>query len=350
MHTDFDRGRPERNLELLRQARAAIQEGHRARARALLRQVTATDPRNETAWLELSQLVETWGEQVKALENVVAINPRNAQARERLNQLRREQPSAPHQPAGWSKAQIEQARKLLQTGRRQQAREVLLQLVQEDEHNDRAWWMLVDLVPDIRDKIIALENILTLDQNNVQARSQLARLQDLQSNLLALGAAYEERGELELALSTYLAAFTQARTPAERAQANQRLEILQAKRQSPQTKPIPLALTIARLSAGPPLLFIVMIVMQSGMDPLALSPFDAFGLLAVCLGSVCIVVTSLQPRPSFWLEWFDSPPGAAESVVRWGLGLFGSAILLSALALFLWSAWYRLMALPAMPR
>lgn len=76
------------STDLLRQAYAAIQSGERRQARDLLLQVVEVEPRNERAWIWLSQLVDEPQDRVTALENVLTINPGNTRAAALLEALR----------------------------------------------------------------------------------------------------------------------------------------------------------------------------------------------------------------------------------------------------------------------
>src|SRR5436190_20044023 len=65
----------------------AVREGRHADAQGLLMQVIENDEQNELAWLWLSGAVEDPADQQVALENVLAINPENAAARQGLTWL-----------------------------------------------------------------------------------------------------------------------------------------------------------------------------------------------------------------------------------------------------------------------
>ena len=73
--------------QLLDQAIAAAQAGNRRNALGLLAQVVELDPRNETAWLWLAELVETDHQRIDCLERVLSINSDNPLAQQRLRTL-----------------------------------------------------------------------------------------------------------------------------------------------------------------------------------------------------------------------------------------------------------------------
>ncbi len=62
---------------------------------------------------------------------------------------------------------------LAKAGRREEARDVLLQVVEQDERNESAWLWISGVVDTDDDKAIALENVLTLNPNNEWAKRGL---------------------------------------------------------------------------------------------------------------------------------------------------------------------------------
>lgn len=75
--------------ELLQQAIIAARNGEEKRARNLFLDIVKEEPGNEIAWMWLSGLLESIGEQINACEKVLAINPYNSRTREYLNELKR---------------------------------------------------------------------------------------------------------------------------------------------------------------------------------------------------------------------------------------------------------------------
>jgi tetratricopeptide (TPR) repeat protein len=61
-------------------------------------------------------------------------------------------------------------------GKRAEARELLLRVVDADENNVRAWLWLSDLVTTLEDREVCLQNVLTLDPQNEAAQLGLARV------------------------------------------------------------------------------------------------------------------------------------------------------------------------------
>jgi hypothetical protein len=73
---------------MLYEGAVAVREGRHADAQGLLLQVIERDEQNEQAWLWLSGAMEDPADQQVALENVLALNPANAAARQGLEYLR----------------------------------------------------------------------------------------------------------------------------------------------------------------------------------------------------------------------------------------------------------------------
>jgi len=58
-------------------------------------------------------------------------------------------------------------------GQREQAREMLLRVVERDERNVQAWLWLSGLVDDPQDRRVALESVLAIEPENAFARAGL---------------------------------------------------------------------------------------------------------------------------------------------------------------------------------
>ena len=77
----------------LQDAIAAITTGDKTGAKKLLVQALTADPRNETAWLWMTQVVDTKQQRIDCLQNVLKINPANESAKTALAALRPEDPN-----------------------------------------------------------------------------------------------------------------------------------------------------------------------------------------------------------------------------------------------------------------
>ncbi len=74
------------------------------------------------------------------------------------------------------KALLQQAIAFAKAGRREEARNLLLQVTEQDEMNETAWLWLSGVVDSDDDKAIALENVLAINPNNEWAKRGLQSL------------------------------------------------------------------------------------------------------------------------------------------------------------------------------
>ena len=71
---------------------------------------------------------------------------------------------------------LAQSVQLLKAGQREEARKLLMQLIEQDEKNEQAWLWLSGAVDTNEDRRICLENVLTINPDNATARKGLAKL------------------------------------------------------------------------------------------------------------------------------------------------------------------------------
>lgn len=71
---------------------------------------------------------------------------------------------------------LKQAIAAYQVGRIEQARTLLLSVIEKDEENEQAWWWLSAVVETLEDQQICLENVLALNPLNSRARQGLDTL------------------------------------------------------------------------------------------------------------------------------------------------------------------------------
>src|SRR5512140_3489865 len=70
-------------------------------------------------------------------------------------------------------------------GRKVEARDLLIELVEVDPRNEIAWMWLSGLVDSLEDRIIACENVLTINPANEKVRVRLVELQRQYKTFLA---------------------------------------------------------------------------------------------------------------------------------------------------------------------
>ncbi len=327
---------------LLQAAITAVKSGQQERGRDLLLELVEQEPRNEAAWLWLSAAVDDLQDQIIALENALSINPHRTQARTRLAQLQEKVKAAPQDPI---EELFTEAKDALRNGRRLEARNCLLDLVEKEPTHERAWWELSRLVDSVEDQIIALENVLQLNPYHPKAQERLTQLQAVHEDHLALGRRYEEQGDLQKAITAYEFAAKQAPVNADRLIGKKRLEAAKAQLKLSKVKTTPASWTWARLTVGPPFLFGLLILIQSGLNPLYLSPLSCLGGIAVLAGSLLVAGSRVAPSHPLW-QRFLGYEGLKTSLQPTVIGV-GLVLLLLPFIFFTMSAIDRLEMLRA---
>lgn len=79
---------------------------------------------------------------------------------------------------------LQKAIQAARAGRKVEARDLLIQIVESDPQNEMAWVWLSGLVDSLEDRIIACENVLTINPANQKVRMYLEELQRRQKSLL----------------------------------------------------------------------------------------------------------------------------------------------------------------------
>jgi len=79
---------------------------------------------------------------------------------------------------------LQRAIQAARDGRKVEARDLLIKIVEVDPQNEVAWMWLAGLVDSLEDRIIASENVLTINPGNEKIRAYLEKLQHRQKSLL----------------------------------------------------------------------------------------------------------------------------------------------------------------------
>ncbi len=69
--------------------------------------------------------------------------------------------------------QVKQAMSLFKAGHKEEARAILMEVVDKDEHNEQAWLWLSAMVDSLEEQQICLENVLSINPANERARKGL---------------------------------------------------------------------------------------------------------------------------------------------------------------------------------
>jgi len=261
-------------------------------------------------------------------------------------------------------------------GRRLDARAIFMRVVDAEPHNEVAWMWLTGLVDDLEDKIIACENVLTINPANERVKvyletllqqkaaiaSQLASENKVKvqqpatsvppqateprsakvPDLLSQAEQLEYGGKIEAALKAYeqLAAKTKDSQTFDHVYRQiVRLEGLQREK----IRFVPPASSILRMTLTWPLLYASFALIQIGLNPIAhLSFFLWLGLLPiVVLGSFLLAVSEVRTRHVIWKKLFLEE-GSGSGFARIVLALAGWVFVLVPFALMLMNSLARL--------
>ena len=260
-------------------------------------------------------------------------------------------------------------------GRRLDARAIFMRVVETEPRNEMAWMWLTGLVDDLEDKIIACENVLTINPANEKVKAYLNTLLEQQaaipsqstsqerfdaqkpaelaprrpiqksekvSDLLSQAEQLEHAGKMEEALQAYeqLAAKTQdSRTFDHIYRQIVRLEGLQREK----IRFVSPASSILRMTFTWPLLYASFAFIQIGLNPIAhLSFFSWISLLPfVALGSFLLALSEVRTRHAIWEKLFMEE-GSGSRFARIVLAVAGWVFIIVPFALMLMNSLARL--------
>lgn len=146
-------------LALLQDGIASALSGDKQAARDLLEQVTSAHPENELAWLWLASVSVTPQEIVRCWRRVIKINPQQEQALQGLKRLL-----------------LQEGINAARYGRKEEARELLLELTEIDATNEVAWLWLGTLAKDVEEALRYTLRVLELNPQNERAQAWLEKL------------------------------------------------------------------------------------------------------------------------------------------------------------------------------
>ena len=267
-------------------------------------------------------------------------------------------------------------------GRRVEARETLLQVIDIEPRNELAWMWLTGLVDDLEDKIIACENTLTINPTNEKVRAYLGALLHQRAaiarqiasekqttiprpialkphptvsepirvpDLLSQAEQLEHDGKIPEAIQAYerLAANTRdARRFDHIYRQIVRLEGLQREK----IRFVSPRVSILRMTFTWPILYLSFSLIQNGLNPIAHPSFFLWaGLLPfVTLGSFLLALSEVRTRHLIWKKLFLED-GSGSRFARGVLTAAGWVFIMVPFALMLMSSLARLQSFQIPP-
>ncbi|MBI5952135.1 MAG: hypothetical protein HY865_10785 [Chloroflexi bacterium] len=332
-----------REATLLQQAMSAVRAGRELTARDIFLEVVEINPRNETAWIWLTGLLDNLDDCIYACEQVLEINPQNASVRQYLSQLQVEKDKQREKQRLHVEEQAGQARELVKAGRSAEALEMARFLSREGESIADVWRLLAELSPDIDEQLSALEKLLALTPGDAKSRQEFERLQHFKKNPLDLAEMYEEQGNIEKAIQAYGIAALQVKSKSEQNNIYWKTVRLENLRQE-QIAHISPTVSIARLTAGPPLLYFMLLFIHVGLNPVANPDFIAwFGFFWTMLGGFMIALASVRSHHRLWTLIFKNAGSRGTPAARLSMSAAGWILVILPFVFLFLTAFDRLM-------
>lgn len=248
-------------------------------------------------------------------------------------------------------------------GRRMEARDLFLQAVELDQQNEMAWMWLTGYVDDLEDKIIACENVLTINPANEKVRGYLETLlqqraekqqieleqdeplEDIPpvvwapapsapvesepvhsrpvqtADLLKQAEQLEQDGDLAEAVKTYelLAAKTKDSKLFDHAfKQIERLEKLKKEK----IQYVPPTTSLLRLTFTWPLVYFSFVLIQVGLRPFGPGALLWLGLPVVVAGAFLLALSEVRIKHAIWQQIFQEDHNGS-TFVRIALGVVG---------------------------
>lgn len=271
---------------------------------------------------------------------------------------------------------LRQAVEAARAGRRTEARDLFIQVVDIEPRNEIAWMWLTGLVDDLEDKIIACENVLAINPANEKVKAYLQRLLqqreppkpipsdkieqgsesyippvakvsikappvEKKPNPLLHAEQLEHEGKLDDALKAYELLAAKTNNTQEFDHIYKQITRLEALKKENIQFVAPSS-SVLRMSFTWPLLYLSFALMQVGLNPIAnFSPLLWLGLPIVAAGSFLLALSEVRVRHVIWQTVFQED-GMGSGFARVVLAVAGWVFVLLPFALMMLASWARL--------
>jgi tetratricopeptide (TPR) repeat protein len=328
---------------LLQQAISAIRAGHELTARDIFLEIVEVSPQNETAWMWLTGLLDGLDDRIYACKQVMEINPGNVKVGQYLDQLLVEKNKQQETLRLRVDEQVRQARELVKTNKPAEALRLIRGLTLYGNVNANGWRLLADLSPELDERAHALEKFVELVPDDLVAMEELKQARHYQEHPIHQAELYEERGEIDKALMSYRRIALKPESKEEWNKVYWKIIQLENLQQEHIAHVSP-SLSIARLTAGPPLVYFMFVLVQVGVNPFAHSdPLFWFGMLWVMLGGFMIALASVRSHNRLWMLLFKDVGASGTPPARLVTAMAGWILVLLPHVMLFVSAWQRLL-------
>jgi tetratricopeptide (TPR) repeat protein len=311
-------------------------------ARDLFLEIVETNPRNETAWMWLTGLLDDLDDCIYACEQVLDINPQNANVRQYLGQLLAQKEKQREEYRLYMEGQVTHARELVKEKKKDEALELIRLLTKSGEVNADGWLLLAELSTDMDERLPALEKLLALAPGDAKAQKELERLRHFKNNPLDLAEMYAEQGDIEKAIEAYGAASIKSKSKKEQREIYWKTVQLENLRQEKITH-VSSVISIARLTAGPPLLYFMLLLAHVGLNPFAEPAVLLWiGFFWVVLGGFLIALASIRSRSRIWSLLFKDAGSGGTPAARFSMAFAGWVLVILPFAVLFFAAFNRM--------
>jgi tetratricopeptide (TPR) repeat protein len=248
---------------------------------------------------------------------------------------------------------LHQAVGLARAGKNDVARDIFLRVVEDDPYNELAWMWLAGLVDTLEDKIVACENVLTINPKNEKAQKYLESLRwrlpvevptpvvekkndtrPAHKDPIDEAKFLEQDGKFDEALLIYKVEAARAQNPQTFNEMYRRITNIE-QRQFEKIQYITPRAAVLRLSFTWPLLYVSLALVQVGLDPLHhLTSYLWFSFPWVVLGSYLIAVSEVRSRHRIWQRLFLED-GDGTVFARTTIGVAGWLMVLIPMVLIM---------------
>jgi tetratricopeptide (TPR) repeat protein len=192
------------------------------------------------------------------------------------------------------------------------------------------------------ERLHALEKLLELMPENIQARREFERLKHFRDNPLELAAMYEEQGNIEKAIETYGIAALKSKSKSEQNSIYWKTVRLENLRQEKISHISP-TVSVARLTAGPPLLYFMLLFIHVGLNPIANPELLLwFGFFWVLLGGFMIALASVRSHSRLWSLLFKDAGAGGSPAARFSMSAAGWILVSLPFVLLFYAAFIRM--------
>ena len=320
----------------LQDAIAQAKAGYELSARDLFLTIVRDEPDNKIAWLWLVGLLDDTDDLIIACENILRIDPADEVVRMRLDELlqfQREEETV------WIADRLAAAETLIAAGDVDASLMHLREILKRDSKSEHAWGLLAIHSRDFGEQVKARKALAALDPDNAENKAALDHLLYFDENPYDLAQFHEERGDLIKAIKVYEKIAKKATHRREWDRVVGEIERIEALQREKIVFVSPL-ISLLRLAAGPPLLFLFLLITHLGYDFSYLTLFQGLEFLTVVLGAFLLALASVGGQHMIWRR-LGNVAGRATKPLRILVRVTGVVVTFTPFFLLGVEAYYR---------